>query len=275
MVSSYAYHHGHYDGIEREFCGFGLVERTDAETLEDLLNGDPPLTLPGTGTTEDGTDFYVPPILTKTWHHTGAWQRYGSLSRQYEQEYFQQDSQAYQFPDSIFADLEGEVDAESSRQAYFTLKGMVLRQEVYGLDGSELADKPYAVSETNYHVKLLQPKGNNKYGIYFVEPRETLSYQYERHADDPRMSHQFVLKVDEYGNVLRSCTVAYGRRPTPNPTHPHPSQEGSQEGNEVHPEQLSLKVTSEENRLLISRERLFIYEVCLWKLSVMKLLISR
>ena len=240
MVSSFTYHHGHYDGVEREFRGFGLVERRDAETLEDLTHPQP---LPG-GEEEDSQDFYVPPILTKTWYHTGAWQRYGSLSRQYEQEYFQGDSQAYQFPDSIFGDVQGEADAETSRQAYWTLKGMMLRQEVYGLDGSELAEQPYAVTETNYHVKLLQPKGEHKYAVYFVEPRETLSYQYERNAIDPRISHEFVLKVDEYGNVLRSCAVAYGRRPTPNP---------SQEGNQVYPEQLALKVISKENSLINRR----------------------
>lgn len=244
MVSSYAYHHGHYDGIEREFCGFGLVERRDAETLEDLLKGDPPQPplVRGEqeealvrGEQEEATDFYVPPILTKSWYHTGAWQRYGSLSRQYEKEYFQGDSQAYQFPDSIFADLYGNVEAETSRQAYWTLKGMVLRQEIYGLDSSELEDKPYAVTETNYHVKLLQEKGENKYGVYFVEPRETLSYQYERNAEDPRISHQFVLKVDEFGNVLRSCTVAYGRRNI---------------AENVFLEQQTLKVISEENRFI-------------------------
>ncbi len=38
--------------------------------------------------------------------------------------------------------------------------------------------------------------------------------------------------------------MAYGRRPTPNP---------SQEGNEVRPEQLSLKVISEENRFINTR----------------------
>ncbi len=244
MVSSYAYHHGHYDGVEREFRGFGLVERRDVETLEDLLNPDQPTPNPThPRPSQEGSDFYVPPILTKTWYHTGAWQRYGSLSRQYEQEYFQGDSQAYQFPDSIFADLHGEVDAETSRQAYWTLKGMVLRQEVYGLDGSELEDKPYAVTETNYHVKLLQAKGENKYGVYFVEPRETLSYQYERNADDPRISHQFVLKVDEFGNVLRSCSVAYGRR---QPT-PAPPRRGARRGI---PEQQTLKVVSEENRFI-------------------------
>ncbi|MEL6128891.1 MAG: SpvB/TcaC N-terminal domain-containing protein, partial [Cyanobacteria bacterium J06628_4] len=226
LVSSYRYHHGHYDGVEREFCGFGLVERQDAETLEDLLNS---------GSTQAERDFYVPPILTKTWHHTGAWQEHGSLSRQYEQEYFQGDAQAYLFPDSLFADLAGEVDAETSRQAYFTLKGRVLRQEVYGLDASELSDKPYTVTETNYHVKPLQAKGANRYGIYFVEPRETLSYQYERNAADPRISHQFVLKVDEVGNVLRSCSVAYGRRNV---------------GDNVFPEQQAIRVTSAESTVI-------------------------
>ena len=235
MFSSYAYHHGHYDGIEREFCGFGLVERTDAETLEDLLKSNPPQPPLVRGEEQEETDFYVPPILTKTWYHTGAWQRNSSLSRQYEQEYFQGDSQAYQFPDSIFADLSGEVDEETSRQAYFTLKGTVLREEVYGLDSSQLEDQPYTVTETNYHVKLLQAKGENKYGIYFVEPRETLTYQYERNVEDPRISHQLVLKVDEFGNVLRSCTVAYGRR-------------NSSEN--VFPEQQVLKVISEENQFI-------------------------
>ncbi|MDJ0796430.1 MAG: SpvB/TcaC N-terminal domain-containing protein [Calothrix sp. MO_167.B12] len=278
LVSSYAYHHGYYDGVEREFRGFGLVERWDAETLEDWLKGNPPLTQPTPNPSEEGNwrgtggkDFYVPPILTKTWYHTGAWQRKGSLSRQYEKEYFQQDKQAYKFPDSIFATLHGEVDAQTSRQAHWTLKGMVLRSEVYGLDGSELEDKPYTVTETNYHVKLLQEKGDNEYGVYFVEPRETLTYHYERNAEDPRISHQFVLKVDDYGNVLRSCTVAYGRRkPTPNPskegnrTSPNPSEEGNEEGNRSNPpltpprrgilEQLSLKVVSEENRFINVRK---------------------
>jgi len=232
MVSSYAYHHGYYDGVEREFCGFGLVERKDAETLEDLLKSDRP--------SEEAKDYHVPPILTKTWYHTGAWQREDSLSRQYEKEYFQGDSRAYEFPDSIFADLNSLPDAETSRQARWALKGMVLRQEVYGLDNTSLEDQPYAVTETNYRVKLLQAKGDNRYGVYFVEPRETLSYQYERNPEDPRINHQFVLKVDDYGNVIRSCAIAYGRR--------------KNIAKNVFPEQLSLKVISEENSFINRRE---------------------
>src|SRR5206468_975726 len=31
FVSSYSYHHGYFDGAEREFRGFGLVEQLDTE----------------------------------------------------------------------------------------------------------------------------------------------------------------------------------------------------------------------------------------------------
>ena len=85
LVSSYTYHHGYYDRIEREFRGFGRVERQDAEILNaNALSSD------------------VPPVLTKTWYHVGAWEQEGLLSRQYEKEYFQGDKDAYLLPDSVF-----------------------------------------------------------------------------------------------------------------------------------------------------------------------------
>ena len=36
FVTTYAYHHGYFDGEEREFRGFGLVEPTDTETVATL-----------------------------------------------------------------------------------------------------------------------------------------------------------------------------------------------------------------------------------------------
>ena len=33
FVTRYAYHHGYYDGVEREFRGFGMVEQHDTEEL--------------------------------------------------------------------------------------------------------------------------------------------------------------------------------------------------------------------------------------------------
>ena len=33
FVTRYAYHHGYFDGVEREFRGFGMVEQWDTEEL--------------------------------------------------------------------------------------------------------------------------------------------------------------------------------------------------------------------------------------------------
>ncbi|NEO73264.1 SpvB/TcaC N-terminal domain-containing protein [Moorena sp. SIO3H5] len=210
LVSSYSYHHGYYDGVEREFFGFGMIERLDAETLS-----------------SHAQPYDVPPVLSKTWYHTGAWQGEESLSKQYEPEYFQGDPAAHQFPDSVFDANGQEPDSETWREAHRALKGMVLREELYGKDDSDQQANPYSVTQSNYRVKLIQPQGENKYGIYFVHPQESLTYNYERNPADPRIGHEFVLEVDEYGNVLGSCAVAYGRR----------SAVGRL------PEQLSLKIT--------------------------------
>ena len=35
FVTRYAYHHGYFDGDEREFRGFGMVEQWDTEAFED------------------------------------------------------------------------------------------------------------------------------------------------------------------------------------------------------------------------------------------------
>ena len=36
FVTRYAYHHGYFDGVEREFRGFGMVEQWDTEELAAL-----------------------------------------------------------------------------------------------------------------------------------------------------------------------------------------------------------------------------------------------
>src|SRR5262249_56599226 len=39
FVTRYAYHHGYFDGEEREFRGFGMVEQTDTEVFGALTAG--------------------------------------------------------------------------------------------------------------------------------------------------------------------------------------------------------------------------------------------
>ncbi len=68
FVTRYAYHHGYFDGAEREFRGFGRVDQWDTEEFA-ALEAD--------GLLEAATNLdeasHVPPVLTRTWFHTGAY----------------------------------------------------------------------------------------------------------------------------------------------------------------------------------------------------------
>ncbi|HET8774379.1 MAG TPA: SpvB/TcaC N-terminal domain-containing protein, partial [Thermoanaerobaculia bacterium] len=56
VSTRYAYHHGYFDGVEREFRGFGHVQEWSHETFPELAE---PLD--------------QSPERTETWFHTGAW----------------------------------------------------------------------------------------------------------------------------------------------------------------------------------------------------------
>ena len=58
FVTRYAYHHGYFDGIEREFRGFGMVEQWDTEEFAALSTSD---AFP-TGDNIDQAS-HVPPVL--------------------------------------------------------------------------------------------------------------------------------------------------------------------------------------------------------------------
>ena len=109
---------------------------------------------------------------------------------------------------------------DEQRQAHRALRGSMLRREVYALDGGEAANRPYTVVESNFTVRRLQPAPDGGHAVFFTHPRETITANYERALypvdgelrADPRVGHELVLAVDDFGNVLRSAAVAYGRR---------------------------------------------------------------
>ena len=98
------------------------------------------------------------------------------------------------------------------QEAYRALKGHPLRVEIYGEDGSVNAGNPYTVAESNFTIVCLQKIGVNLHAVFFVHPRETVSFNYERGAGDPRVTHEFTLETDLYGNVTRSVEIVYPRR---------------------------------------------------------------
>ncbi|MBA2394361.1 MAG: toxin, partial [Ktedonobacteraceae bacterium] len=218
FVTRYVYHHGYFDGIEREFRGFGLVEQRDTEEFA-TLNAEQSFP---TGTNVEQSS-HVPPVLTRTWFHTGVY-----IDREHVSDFFagflpEKNSEAYYREPGLTDDqarqllltdtqLPGGLTGEEEREACRALKGLMLRQEVYAQDRSDKAKHPYTVTEQNFTIRLLQPKDGNRHAAFYTHARESLNYHYERNPADPRISHTLTLDVDDFGNVLKTAAIGYGRR---------------------------------------------------------------
>jgi YD repeat-containing protein len=153
---------------------------------------------------------YRHPVRTRTWFHTGLWRQGERLEARYATEAWAADTQAAVLGPCVLP--EGLSPAEQ-KEAMRALKGRVLRQEVYADDEDELrAPHPYTVLASRYAVHTVQRKGSRRHGSFLVVPLESMSWQYERNPSDPRVSHQLVLAVDDYGEVTQSAAVGYPRR---------------------------------------------------------------
>jgi RHS repeat-associated protein len=197
LRTTFAYHHGFFDGDEREFRGFARVDQWD----------DGEHALGGAG--DPAESLKQPRIRTTTWFHTGAWLERERLERALAREYWSQDPDAPLLADTPA--LPGTTVREE-KEAARALRGAPLRQEVYAEDGSARAEHPYSVSERSYEVKPLVAGSSDRSGVFLTHPAETFDVVYERNPLDPRVQHTLVLDVDEFGNVLEQAIVAYRRR---------------------------------------------------------------
>ena len=110
------------------------------------------------------------------------------------------------------------MDQETVRQAYFALKGHILRKEVYASDGKPESVNPYTVDETNFQIILQQKRGDASFAVFQVNARESIAYNYERNPYDPRVSQDFVLETDPLnGEIKKSVSVFLPRRPVADP----------------------------------------------------------
>ncbi len=220
FVTRYSYHHGFFDGFEREFRGFGRVEQFDTEEIGVLRDNSRPAE-------NESEASYVPPIHTKTWFHTGAWRPAGKITESFREEYWREDDPAgCNLDDTVFPLEPLSIDEE--REACRALRGSMLRQEVYAKDRTNKAQYPYTVTEQNFAVERTQPRAGNRHAVFFTHARETISCHYERSFTfdptdpepdpkkkrklfDPRVSHALTLEVDRFGNVLKQAAIGYGR----------------------------------------------------------------
>jgi RHS repeat-associated protein len=200
---SYTYHHGYYDHAEKEYRGFGRVDQIDTDTFDIDATAD------------------QAQVLTKTWFHTGAYFGMNNILHQLAAEYFKNPSSftEYNLPEPI---LPANLTADEAREAVRACKGMILRQEIYALDGNinpALTGNPYTVAEHNNDITLLQPQGPNLYAVFLSVESEMITYNYDRIPADPRIAHTLNTAFDVYGNIVDTYAVVYARQPV-NPATP-------------------------------------------------------
>ncbi|GLV54151.1 hypothetical protein KDH_10000 [Dictyobacter sp. S3.2.2.5] len=227
--TTYSYHHGYFDGPEREFRGFGRVEQVDVEDYGTFAAGN----ASSPYITDDKT-LYQPPVKTVTWYHTGAFLDRQRILSHYEHEYFphwfedgqsgQQVSGTFQEQSLPEPDLDTlDLSSDEWREALRACKDMMLRQEVYELDVDALATgvhtpvRLFSTAYHNCHIRRLQPRAINQHAVFHVTEGEAITYHYEldlrpdQLTPDPRVAHTLNTRIDEYGNILQAVAVVYPR----------------------------------------------------------------
>lgn len=230
FTTEYRYHHGYWDGKEREFRGFGMVEQLDTRVFD---------AYPGHGAAAPAAalrallaqETFTPPVLTRTWLHQGPVdpaERGPWAETDYSAEYWPEDADSgalrylpegsaspVAHREGIDAFLRSEAqkaDRDAQRDALRTLRGKVLRTETFALDGSPLQDRPYTVTEQAYGIReVLRPQqALSRKRVFFPYQAAQRTTQWER-GDDPMSQYSFVTDYDPLGQPQRELAVACPR----------------------------------------------------------------
>lgn len=201
LTTQYHYHHGYWDGAEREFRGFGMVETLDSEeALDPALRA---------------SEHYAPPLKTKTWFHQGPigpevgdWREID-----YTHEYWAGDPQLLDHTGGVNAFLRTLNSRRARRDALRTLRGSILRTELYALDDSPLSERPYTVTEHAYSLReeSAPPADTGRSHIFFPHAVAQRTTQWER-GNDPMTQFALTGGYDEFGQPRQQTTVAPPRR---------------------------------------------------------------
>jgi RHS repeat-associated protein len=185
-TAKYRYHDGYFDGVEREFRGFGMVEKWEFEKFP---------------VEKERKLFKLPTCYTKMWYHTGA----GDLPLSPpNSETFDQSRTRSTIPEGL---NDGQV-----YNAYRALKGKLLRSEVYGHDESSAAHVPFTVLESSYDILPVgNPENAERATTFQVLPRESITARHERQQDDAHVDHELILETNLYGDVTKAIRVQYGK----------------------------------------------------------------
>ncbi|MGF6225793.1 SpvB/TcaC N-terminal domain-containing protein [Pseudomonas frederiksbergensis] len=222
LTQSFSYRQGYYDGIEREFRGFGLLLQTDTETNPD----------------DADSQGFTTPCQTKSWFHTG---QAVDLPRT---DYHPADKEAEALDKALLCQYQPKLkndtritspDTETTLEMARALSGQLLRSEIFGVDKRLKTRTLYSVQENRYRVRLLQPpEGNRRYARMLPLLLESIRYQYEGITDDPQCLHTFNLQHDLFGTLTHSVNVHYARRKTGSDTPPFSDADQQQWWRDAH-----------------------------------------
>jgi RHS repeat-associated protein len=211
VTRQFRYHDASWDGEQREFCGFGLVEELDTEEFEAFAARDHPL----------APRHFSPPTLTKTWFHQGAGTE---RAEDPPDDSWEGDPQILRSEHDINAflraytsggsDSVGFQDRRIKRDALRALRGSTLRTEIYAPDGSARAGRPYSVTEHAYMLREESPPDSalpTRRRIFFPFESAVRTTRWER-GDDPLTIFNFTSEFDEFGQPHHRTTIAMPRR---------------------------------------------------------------
>ncbi len=206
-VSGMRYLRGVWDSQEREFRGFTRLIQTD--TLEDAQ-----------GTAAERS----PPAQVHTWYLSGS----DADDIGTPDAFAAADSAEAAFATKAlrFTRLEGEQEVTFEpegavrRWLLRAVKGVALRTETYGLDGSNQAAVPFAIERQRWQIRVY-PTADAARPAALVTAVETLTLATERIVQDPVVSQTVVLAQDAHGHVLSRVELNYPRQP-PSLVSPYP-----------------------------------------------------
>jgi RHS repeat-associated protein len=218
LTTEYIYHHGYWDGVEREFRGFGCVEQLDTETFDDYHSAG---LYPGTPFNAVGRQRFSEPTLTRTWFHLGPVDTDGDgdwaaldCRGQYwtgDPPLLDGDRTVGQFLRGVHAPS-GAPDRAARRAALRALRGRVLRVELYARDASLDRHRPYTVTEYAYGLREEPSAGDPRHPrVFFPFEVAQRITQWER-GDDPLTRFTFTGDYDPAGQPRQVTAVAIPRR---------------------------------------------------------------
>ena len=201
FAQSMAYAHGAYDYEEREFRGFARTDTLDTEQFE---AGADPAT-------------FQAPVLTRRWSSVGEATGHPArfdLHAAFAHEFYS-DPAFEEVRPAPFRAPSGWSAADCAA-ALFAVRGLPLRTEIYGMDGTADQQHPYSVTHQQHDLALRQAATADHPGVVQPLPAENVTYALDRAPSDPRVTHSLVLARGTYGQPARVAEVRYPRRSFPN-----------------------------------------------------------